>query len=146
MSEWIEQLRNRVDTLDRLQEYINVSPAETEAINSLNTKWGTTPYFASLMDPNDPNCPIRRQVIPSMQETVNTYGIPDYLIWKENRPIGVRGDYILSVVVCVIGGIVYWFLIPALGFSDWVKYLGILLEVPLLALLVLWLVRVAKRE
>ena len=51
------------------------------------------------------------------------------LIWKENRPIGVRGDYILAILVCVIGGIVYWFLIPALGFSDWVKSLGILLEV-----------------
>ena len=68
------------------------------------------------------------------------------LIWKENRPIGVGGDYILSVVVCLVGGLVYWFLIPALGFPEWVKYLGILLEVPLLALLVLWLVRVAKRE
>jgi uncharacterized membrane protein YeaQ/YmgE (transglycosylase-associated protein family) len=67
-------------------------------------------------------------------------------IWKDNRPIGVRGDYILSVVVCVVGGLAEWFMIPALGFSDWMKYLGVGIEVPLIALAVLWLVRVAKRN
>jgi lysine 2,3-aminomutase len=51
----------------------------------LKTKWGTTPYFASLMDKDDPNCPIRKQVIPSMKEQVNEYGMENYLIWKENR-------------------------------------------------------------
>ena len=68
------------------------------------------------------------------------------LIWKVNRPIGVRGDYILAILICVIGGIIYWFLIPGLGFNELVTYLGILVEVPLIALLVLWLVSVAKRE
>jgi lysine 2,3-aminomutase len=29
-----------------------------------------TPYFASLIDPEDPKCPIRRQVIPTAQELV----------------------------------------------------------------------------
>ena len=85
MEAWTEQLQNSVNTLDRLKEYINVSADEENAINTLNTKWGTTPYFASLMDPDDPKCPIRMQVIPSMKETENRYGIPDYLIWKENR-------------------------------------------------------------
>ena len=68
------------------------------------------------------------------------------LIWKDNRPIGVRGDYILAVVVTVVAGVVEWYLIPALGFSDWIKYLGVLFEAPLIALLALWLVRVAKRN
>lgn len=85
MEEWIEQLRNPVNTLERLSEFINVTPEEKEAIETLNTKWGTSPYFASLMDRDDPNCPIRRQVLPSLQETVNKYGIENYLIWKENR-------------------------------------------------------------
>ena len=85
MEAWMEQIRDAVDSLDKLEEYINVTPDEEKAITTLHTKWGTTPYFASLMDPDDPDCPIRKQVIPSMKETENRYGIPDYLIWKENR-------------------------------------------------------------
>ena len=95
MEEWIEQLQNSVNTLDGLKAFINVTPAEETAINTLNTKWGTTPYFAFLMDPDDPECPIRKQVIPSMKETENRYGMPNYLIWKENRDTDeVRPDCI----------------------------------------------------
>ncbi|MGD8387202.1 MAG: KamA family radical SAM protein [Desulfobacteraceae bacterium] len=85
MEEWMEQLQQSVNTLERLREFINVTPDEEKAITTLKTKWGTTPYFASLMDPDDPQCPIRKQVIPSMKETENRYGIPNYLVWKENR-------------------------------------------------------------
>jgi len=90
MEEWMEQLQNSVNTLDRLKKVITVTPEEEKAISSLHTKWGTTPYFASLMDPVNPDCPIRKQVIPSMKETENRFGIPDYLIWKENRATGEK--------------------------------------------------------
>ncbi len=83
--EWIQQMQNEVNTLERLEKYINVSDDEREAINTLKTKWGTTPYFASLMDKDDPNCPIRMQVLPSMKEKVNEFGMDNYLVWKENR-------------------------------------------------------------
>ncbi len=93
--EWVEQMHNQVDTLERLEKYINVSDKEREAINSLDTKWGTTPYFVSLMHKDDPNCPIRMQVIPSMKELVNEFGMDDYLLWKENRTTDeVRPDSI----------------------------------------------------
>jgi lysine 2,3-aminomutase len=85
MEEWIEQLQSSVNTLERLQEFINVTREEQMAIESLHTQWGTTPYFASLMDADNPNCPIRKQVVPSLEERENRYGIPNYLIWKENR-------------------------------------------------------------
>jgi len=85
MEAWIEQLQNSVNTLERLKDYIDVTPEEEKAITTLNTKWGTTPYFAALMDRTDPTCPVRRQVLPSMAETVNEYGVENYLIWKENR-------------------------------------------------------------
>jgi len=85
MDEWVEQFQNSVNTLDRLKTFVKVTPEEEKAIHTLNTKWGTTPYFASLMDQDNPDCPIRKQVIPSMKETENKYGIPNYLIWKENR-------------------------------------------------------------
>jgi len=85
MEEWIEQLQNSVNTFEKLKEYVTVTPEEEEGITTLNTTWGTTPYFASLMDRDDPNCPIRKQVVPSVKEKENRYGIPNYLIWKENR-------------------------------------------------------------
>lgn len=85
MEKWQDQMEHFVDTLDRLKQFIQVSPQEEEAITTMKTKWGTTPYFAGLMDPQDPACPIRRQVIPSLQERQNRFGIENYLIWKENR-------------------------------------------------------------
>lgn len=95
MEEWIEQLQNSVNNLEKLSKYINITPEEKQAIEELNTKWGTSPYFASLMDPDDPMCPIRRQVLPSLQERINEYGIENYLIWKENRDTDeVRPDSI----------------------------------------------------
>ncbi|RLB73829.1 MAG: KamA family radical SAM protein [Deltaproteobacteria bacterium] len=83
--EWVKQMQNEVNTLEKLEKYINVSADEREAITTLKTKWGTTPYFASLMDKDDPKCPIRMQVLPSMKEKVNEFGMDNYLVWKENR-------------------------------------------------------------
>jgi lysine 2,3-aminomutase len=95
MEEWIEQLQNSINTLPKIEQFINVTEEEKRGIETLNTKWGTTPYFASLMDPDDPKCPIRRQVIPSMKEKENRYGMKDYLLHKENRSTGeVRPDSI----------------------------------------------------
>jgi len=95
MEDWVQQLQNSVNTLDRLKAVVNVTPEEEEAITTLNTKWGTTPYFASLMDPDTPDCPIRKQVIPSMKEAENRYGMLNYLIWEENRDTGeIRPDCI----------------------------------------------------
>jgi lysine 2,3-aminomutase len=95
MKQWISQLQNSIDSLDKLKKYINVTSEEEEAIQTLNTTWGTTPYFASLMDRDDPNCPIRKQVIPSLKERENRYGVPNYLVWKENRATDeVRPDSI----------------------------------------------------
>ena len=95
MEEWIEQMKSHVNSLERVKEYINLSEDEETAIKTLETRWGTTPYFASLMDKDDPACPIRRQIIPSLKEKVNRYGIENYLIWKENRDTDeVRPDSI----------------------------------------------------
>ncbi len=67
------------------------------------------------------------------------------LIWKDNRPFGVAGDYLIAVGVAVIVGLIDWFVIPALGFSDSMRNLGVIFEPALLALAVLWLIRIAKK-
>jgi uncharacterized membrane protein YeaQ/YmgE (transglycosylase-associated protein family) len=67
------------------------------------------------------------------------------VIWKENRPIGVQGDYIAAVITAVAVGLLDWFVIPAMGFSETLKYIGVALEPALGALIVLWVIRLAKR-
>jgi lysine 2,3-aminomutase len=83
--EWQRQLSEFINTIEKIKQYVNLTAEEEDALRSIKTTWGTTPYFASLMDRDDPACPIRRQVIPSRQEQQNRYGMHDYLVWKENR-------------------------------------------------------------
>ncbi len=83
--EWQGQLRKFVNSIEKLKQYINLTAEEEKILTETQTTWGTTPYFASLMDKDDPNCPIRRQVIPSLHEHENRFGMQDYLLWKENR-------------------------------------------------------------
>ena len=95
LEEWQQQLTQFVNTIEQLKTFVNLTPEEEQVLNSTKTTWGTTPYFASLMDRNHPDCPIRKQVIPSRLEQQNRYGMDDYLIWKENRATGeVRPDSI----------------------------------------------------
>jgi uncharacterized membrane protein YeaQ/YmgE (transglycosylase-associated protein family) len=66
-------------------------------------------------------------------------------IWKNKRPIGVRGDYIASVITAVAVGLMDWYVIPAMGFSTGLRNLGVALEPALGALIVLWIIRAAKK-
>jgi len=65
-------------------------------------------------------------------------------IWKGNRPIGVRGDYIASIISAIIMGLIDWFLIPAMGFGNGIRLIGIIFEPPATSLIVLWIIRKAK--
>ncbi len=65
-------------------------------------------------------------------------------LWRDERPLGVPGDYLVSVAVAVAVGLLDWYVIPAMGFSDAIRNLGVALEPPLSALLVLWLIKRAK--
>jgi uncharacterized membrane protein YeaQ/YmgE (transglycosylase-associated protein family) len=68
------------------------------------------------------------------------------LIWKDNRPMGVQGDYLVAIIAAIATGLMDWYIIPAMGFSDSLRNIGIVLEPPLAALAVLWLIRVAKKQ
>ena len=67
------------------------------------------------------------------------------LIWKDNRPYGARGDYIIAIVTAVVVGLLDWFVIPAMGFTVLWRNLGVAMEPAIGALLVLWLIRIAKK-
>jgi uncharacterized membrane protein YeaQ/YmgE (transglycosylase-associated protein family) len=67
------------------------------------------------------------------------------LIWKENKPLGAAGDYVVAVISAVLIGLLDWYVIPAMGFSNTMKYLGVAMEPALGALIVLWIVRKVKK-
>ncbi|MCI0744730.1 MAG: KamA family radical SAM protein [Verrucomicrobia subdivision 3 bacterium] len=69
---WQWQLKNRVVTLAQLQRLMpTLTPEEYAGTELANTKLALaiTPYFFNLIDPADEQCPIRRQVIPRIEET-----------------------------------------------------------------------------
>ncbi|MBR0223047.1 MAG: lysine 2,3-aminomutase [Bacteroidales bacterium] len=69
-NDWRWQVRNRVETLEELKKYVELTPEEEEGVKkSLQTlRMAITPYYLSLIDPNNPHCPIRRQAIPTGAE------------------------------------------------------------------------------
>ncbi len=68
------------------------------------------------------------------------------VIWKDERPLGVSNDYLIAMGSAVVIGLMDWYVIPALGFSDTLKYIGLAVEPIAGALFVLWLVRRSKQQ
>ncbi|PYK99400.1 MAG: lysine 2,3-aminomutase [Verrucomicrobia bacterium] len=69
---WRWQLKNRITSLEQLQRLMpTLTPEEYAGTKLANTRLALaiTPYFFNLIDPADEHCPIRRQVIPRVEET-----------------------------------------------------------------------------
>ncbi|SUY48490.1 L-lysine 2,3-aminomutase [Clostridium putrefaciens] len=69
-NDWKWQLKNRIETLEELKKYIPLTPEEEEGVKKClgSLRMAITPYYLSLIDPNDPNDPIRKQAIPTGAE------------------------------------------------------------------------------
>ena len=69
--DWAWQVRNRIDSLEDLKKIITLTDKEEEGVKkSLEIlRMGITPYYAMLMDKEDPNCPVRMQAVPTIYET-----------------------------------------------------------------------------
>jgi lysine 2,3-aminomutase len=72
------QLRNRIQTLEQLESRLTLTPEERAGTILAGKKLalGITPHFFNLIDKDDPDCPIRRQVVPRIEESVTN---PDEL-------------------------------------------------------------------
>lgn len=70
-NDWKWQVRNRIETLDELKKYVTLTAEEEEGVKkTLQTlRMAITPYYISLIDPNNPNCPVRKQAVPTGKET-----------------------------------------------------------------------------
>jgi lysine 2,3-aminomutase len=68
--DWRWQQRNRITTLAALEEHLTLSSEERAGVLLAGTKLAlaVTPHYFNLIEPENPSCPIRRQVIPRIEE------------------------------------------------------------------------------
>ena len=85
------QIQNRIKTLEELKKYLKLLPEEEEGIKRTRGLYplAITPYYLSLINPDDPNDPIRLQAIPravEVDERVQKYGEPNPFREEEEVP------------------------------------------------------------
>ena len=70
-NDWSWQLRNRIQNLTQLESRLPLTPEERAGTILAGKKLalGITPHFFNLIDREDPDCPIRRQVVPRIEES-----------------------------------------------------------------------------
>lgn len=78
-NDWHWQMRNRVSDVETLQKFFTLTGEEVKQLKEVSDKfrWAVSPHYLSLMDPEDPNCPVRMQGIPSILELQDTTGKDD---------------------------------------------------------------------
>src|ERR1700744_3436751 len=83
-NDWRWQLKHRITTVEQLQKFLpTLTPEELAGAQLAKTKLalGITPYFFNLIDPVDENCPVRRQVVPRIEESHTAS-------WEMSDPVG----------------------------------------------------------
>jgi lysine 2,3-aminomutase len=67
---WACQVKHRIDDAETLSRLYTLSEAERLGFERTRElfRFGVTPYYALLADRTDPDCPIRRQIVPRFEE------------------------------------------------------------------------------
>lgn len=95
--DWRWQQRKRFRLIEQLEGVINISEGERHAFAKSNAMFhmGITPYYASLMDKDDPKCPIRMQSVPQMGELdILPMDLEDPLAEERDMPVpGITHRY-----------------------------------------------------
>lgn len=86
---WRWQLSNRINTVDEFEKVVPLTESERKALQATNLfRVDITPYFISLIDPDDPDDPIRQQVVPTDKELVPfTAMMEDSLAEDRHSPV-----------------------------------------------------------
>lgn len=96
-NDWHWQLKNRITSPEDLKKVINLSAEEADGVQYCLQflRMAITPYYATLMDPNKPNCPIRKQAVPTIHETVKSaFDLHDPLHEEVDSPVpGITHRY-----------------------------------------------------
>ena len=105
--DWKWQMRNRLSTISDFQQHLNLSNEEVSGFKAAVDKLSVsvTPYFFNLINKTDPNCPIRRQVIPLGDESNVS---PEEMI----DPVGEENTMPVPVsYTAILIGFYFWLLI-----------------------------------
>lgn len=89
-NDWMWQLTHTIKTVEDLKQVINLTPEEEEGvrISTQTIPLNITPYYAHLMDPDDPSDPVRMQSVPLSSEMVRTkYDMEDPLHEDTDSPV-----------------------------------------------------------
>lgn len=89
-NDWHWQMKNRITTTEKLKKLIPLAPEREEEINLClkSFRMAITPYYSTLINPNDPNCPIKAQCIPSGNELISCKNdLADPLGEEKDSPI-----------------------------------------------------------
>ncbi len=70
MKNWSEEIKKLITKSDEIREYVNLSDDEAVAMDDILKLYpmAITPYYLSLVDFSDPNDPIRKMCIPTINE------------------------------------------------------------------------------
>src|SRR5450759_1567753 len=88
-NDWRWQLSNRLNSVEDFEKVFKLTDSERKALNTQNLfRVDITPYFVSLIDPQDINDPIRMQVIPRADEITPFTGMmEDSLAEDRHSPV-----------------------------------------------------------
>jgi lysine 2,3-aminomutase len=68
-NDWRWQMAHRINSREEFARFIDLTESEITGLDAPSKfHVDITPYFASLIDPHDPDCPVRLQVIPRAEE------------------------------------------------------------------------------
>jgi lysine 2,3-aminomutase len=75
-NDWRWQMRHRLTRLDQFDRILRLTESERRGLLLASEKFSVavTPHFAALIDPEDPKCPLRLQVVPVERELVVSPG------------------------------------------------------------------------
>lgn len=70
-SDWRWQAGHAIKSLEELKKILTPTDEEERGVTECAKyfRFAIPPYYAALMDPEDPNCPVRLQAIPKVSET-----------------------------------------------------------------------------
>ena len=70
--DWHWQLKHRIRSKEELARVIKLTPEEEKGVEKASGRLSLaiTPYWSTLIEPDDPNCPLRRQAVPVGEESV----------------------------------------------------------------------------
>jgi lysine 2,3-aminomutase len=89
-NDWKWQNSNKITTLEQLEQVVNMTKIEREGIrtNLQKLRMAVTPYYAMLIEPNNSNCPVRSQAVPTKNEcNISKYDHVDPLNEEEDSPV-----------------------------------------------------------